>query len=335
MQRLGPGAGLPDFLARHGRSIDEVLHGLPVTASDLRPDAFMPLPLVIEIFERAAAATQCGDIGFQLGKQQSFPALGAVGQLMSYSQTLGEALADYITVQISNSSAGSAYLHRLGDDYAFGFGLYGPGFRSSAHIYDISLAVGINIIRDLTRGAVIPLEALLIRLVPDDPAPYREHARCPVRFNQNQCCLILSARDLDFPLKTYDREAHGKLLGALQARLKRDHSGVADQVRHAMRPLMLTGKTSLDDVAAHLGLHPRTLERRLDAWGTTFGAIKDSVRFAVARELLLITELSASDIAASLGYATPSAFVHAFRRWANVTPTHWRREARAQGAGSE
>ena len=37
MQRLGPGAGLPDLLARHGCSIDEVLHGLPVQAGDLPP----------------------------------------------------------------------------------------------------------------------------------------------------------------------------------------------------------------------------------------------------------------------------------------------------------
>ena len=135
---------------------------------------------------------------------------------MSYSQTLGEALADYVTFQISNSTAASAYLHRLGDDYAFGFGLYAPDFRSSAHIYDISRAVGINIVRDLTRRAVTPLEVLLIRSVPDDPLPYREHARCPVRFNENQCCLILSARDHAFPLKTHDREAHGKLLGAFR-----------------------------------------------------------------------------------------------------------------------
>jgi AraC-like DNA-binding protein len=168
--------------------------------------------------------------------------------------------------------------------------------------------------------------------VPDDPASYREIARCPVRFNQSQCCLILSARDLEFRLKSHDREAREILFAELQKKLQRNSSTVSDRVRHAMRPLMLNGKTSLEDVAGHLGLHPRTLERRLDSEGAAFGAIKDAVRFSVARELLLLTELSASDIAVTLGYATPSAFVHAFRRWADVTPTHWRREARAQGS---
>ena len=59
-----------------------------------------------------------------------------------------------------------------------------------------------------------------------------------------------------------------------------------------MRPLMLTGNTSLDQVAAHLDLHPRTLGRRLETEGTDFGAFKDEVRLAVARELLLITGLA-------------------------------------------
>ena len=332
MQRFGPLAGLPGFLAQYGIGFESVLDGLPVSSAELGPDAFVPISVLSEILQRSAAATGCADIGFQLGKAQSFPALGAVGELMGHCETLGEALANFVTFQISNSTAGSAYLHRLGEDYALGYGLYGQGPRGAAHIYDISLAVGCNIVRDLTKGAVVPLEALLIRSVPEDPSPYREHARCPVRFNQSQCCLILSARDLAFRLKTHDRDARERLFAELQARLKREPNNVSDRVRHAIRPLMLIGQTSLNDVSAHLGLHPRTLERRLESEGAGFSVIKDNVRYGVARELLALTELSASDIAASLGYATPSVFVHAFRRWAGVTPTHWRREARRQGA---
>ena len=45
--------------------------------------------------------------------------------------------------------------------------------------------------------------------------------------------------------------------------------------------------------------------------------IPDVVR---ARELLALTRLAAADIALSLGYASPSAFNRAFRRWSGTTP---------------
>ena len=68
--------------------------------------------------------------------------------------------------------------------------------------------------------------------------------------------------------------------------------------------------------------------RRLEAEGVTFEQLKDEVRLAVSRDLLARTEMAVSDVAAALGYATPSAFVRAFRRWTGKSPSLWRREAR-------
>ena len=78
-------------------------------------------------------------------------------------------------------------------------------------------------------------------------------------------------------------------------------------------------------VAAHLGFHPRALRRALASEGTTFEAIKDEIRYAVAQELLCLTQLPAADVSMSLGYGTPSAFVHAFHRWSGTSPIRWRR----------
>lgn len=95
-------------------------------------------------------------------------------------------------------------------------------------------------------------------------------------------------------------------------------------VRLLLRPLLLMGHARMDEVAGRLGLHPRALRRRLRAEGTSFEAIKDEVRQRAARELLRLGDLSIGDIAATLDYATPSAFVHAFRRWTGTSPGVWR-----------
>jgi AraC-like DNA-binding protein len=84
------------------------------------------------------------------------------------------------------------------------------------------------------------------------------------------------------------------------------------------------GTAGMAELAGQLGLHPRTLRRRLQREGTAFETIKDEVRHTAARELLRLGDLSIADISATLDYASPSAFVHAFRRWSGTSPGRWR-----------
>jgi transcriptional regulator GlxA family with amidase domain len=69
----------------------------------------------------------------------------------------------------------------------------------------------------------------------------------------------------------------------------------------------------------------RTLNRRLEAHGTTFQELLDQVRFEVARDLLTATHMAIDDIAAAVGYASVSPFMRSFRRWSGTTPGRWRR----------
>ena len=108
----------------------------------------------------------------------------------------------------------------------------------------------------------------------------------------------------------------------------------SDHVRHTLRPLLQFGQPSIGEVASRLGLHPRTLERRLEQENTRFEILKDGVRLAMSRELLAFTDLTSSDIAATVGYATPSAFLRAFRRWTGQAPGSWRRACRQKAIGN-
>jgi AraC-like DNA-binding protein len=327
VQRLGPVAAVAGLLRSHDVPLSDILAGLPVTEAGFGPDTFLPIELIAEILERSAA--RLGQpVGLLLGKAQNQAALGPLGELMMSCETLGAAIGTFVSVQIVHSTAAAAYLHRAGDDYAFGFGTYGPDI-GSGHIYDLVAALGCNIVRDLTGGAVRPAEVLMSRAVPPDPGPYREFAGCPVRFNESQTCLILSGRSMEFRLPGADRARRERLLAMLQQKLAPGQVAMAGRVRHHLRPLLLAGQASLPELAVHLNLHPRTLERRLEEEGAAFKDLKDEVRLAVSRELLALTELAVSDIAATLDYATPSAFVRAFRRWAGKPPAQWRRELRS------
>ena len=53
-------------------------------------------------------------------------------------------------------------------------------------------------------------------------------------------------------------------------------------------------------------------------------AILDHTRHYLARELLRNTGLTLNDIAMQLGFAEPSAFFRAFRKWQGCTPGQYR-----------
>ncbi|MFO1086399.1 MAG: AraC family transcriptional regulator [Reyranellaceae bacterium] len=324
MQRAASLLHLFPLLAELGVDPRDALEESGVSAADIRSDTFIPYVSYLQILDRAALLSGCADFGLRLGRLQSLASLGPAGQLMRCAATLGEALSDFATFQISNSTGATVYLHASGSDFALGYGIYDPNMKPSRHVYDLVAGAGCSLVRDLTAGKIEPVEILLIGPEPADLAPYRALTSGPLRFEQSETCLILRRSALEFPLKTANPAAREKILPELYRRLLQAPWGMTNRVRHALRSLMLTGVHSMREVAAHLDIHPRTLRRRLLAEGVTFEAIKDEVRYAVARQLLSLTQLPSADVGLSLGYSTPSSFIHAFERWSGLSPTRWR-----------
>ena len=183
-----------DLPGRHRVGSDQLplRRGPGLTAADLRADHFIPLSLFTQLLDLAASATGRPDISLLLGLRQAPESLGPIGRLMSYAPTLGDALADFVSFQIANSRGAASYLHRMGDDFALGIGIYDLHFRSSTHGYDLAMAVGCSIIRRLTNGKVVPLEVLMICREPTDPSFYRQ--LYDVLFDSTSCTAALCSR---------------------------------------------------------------------------------------------------------------------------------------------
>ena len=107
---------------------------------------------------------------------------------------------------------------------------------------------------------------------------------------------------------------------------------VQDEVLRAMPE----GEISAERIARRLGLHARTLQRRLAAEGTTYAAVVERARRTLAERHLAESRLSVGEVAFLLGYSEPSVFHRAFRRWTGQTPAAFRRAAFApEGAAPQ
>jgi AraC-like DNA-binding protein len=96
-----------------------------------------------------------------------------------------------------------------------------------------------------------------------------------------------------------------------------------------MAALICDGRCTLEAVAAVLGMSVRTVQRRLESEGTTFGALFDDTRRAAALEYLRDPQMAIKEAAYRTGFSELSTFYRAFRRWTGGTPADYRRSLAA------
>ncbi|MFT0858590.1 AraC family transcriptional regulator ligand-binding domain-containing protein [Ancylobacter sp. G4_0304] len=322
-QRVGPLAALPGLLEEFGVSLDDAFAGSGIAPAELVPDARFAYPVLAALLERSAVLAHCPHLGLLVGARNDHRCLGPIGEMMASAPTLGDAFRDYIGLQIGYSRGAVVYLQNIGDDYLIGYGLYAdPG--TGRQIHDLVLALGCNMVRSLTGGRANPLRTLASVGQPATIAPYRSLLKTTTLFDQEHTAVMVSARDMALPLPGADPARRQQLRDSIQKMLRGDLDDIAAQVRHILRPRLMTGEADRESVARELGLGGRTLARHLARTGTSFEAIKDEVRFTIARELLARTCLPIGRIAEALAYSANSTFDHAFTRWAGMAPSQWR-----------
>lgn len=95
-------------------------------------------------------------------------------------------------------------------------------------------------------------------------------------------------------------------------------------VRQIIRAYVNQPGFGLNDLADLAGMHPRTLQRRLDRYhDTSFRKVLGQSRFELAREMLGEPGARISDVASDLGYRSVAAFSKEFRKWAGVSPRRY------------
>ena len=96
-------------------------------------------------------------------------------------------------------------------------------------------------------------------------------------------------------------------------------------VRETISNLLASGHPGLAEVAAQLGISPRTLQRRLAGMNLTHSQLVSQARLTRACQLLARLDVHISEISREIGFATPSAFSRAFQAWTGTSPREFRK----------
>ncbi|MCE1237896.1 MAG: AraC family transcriptional regulator [Hyphomicrobiales bacterium] len=181
-------------------------------------------------------------------------------------------------------------------------------------------------------GRRIPLRLVDFRCSePVGVADYRRFFGAPVRFDRPASRIVFDARHLALPIDRSEK-ALKQFLRAAPANLLvryRYDAGLVATIRTRLRTTAPTEWPDFAATARALRLSPSTLRHRLRQEGRSWQGIRDEIRRDLAIEALTASERSVAEIAGRLGFAEPSAFHRAFRKWTGKSPGVFRRETTA------
>jgi AraC-like DNA-binding protein len=278
------------------------------------------------LLHECAVKTRCPHFGLLVGQRTSLSHLGQPGELMRYAATLRTAAQIFDAYHHLNSQGIATFTREDDGLVVSGYAIYQIGAEYVDQLYDCVVAIDCKVFREVCGSSWAPEKVLFSRARPADVGSYRRFFQAPCRFDSEQTAMLFPSSVLEHPMP----EADPKRLKNLEERAQTIRLEVVPQLRRLLRTLLLEGKPSGDEVAHILSMNRRTLNRRLEALGTSFQKILDEVRFEAARQLLDATKIPLTEIAACLGYSESSAFSRAFRRWSGEAPSSRRLPARTQ-----
>lgn len=298
-------------------------HGLDgVSPGD--PDARVSLVAVYGLVE--AIAARCEEAaGLRFSRGLGAEDFDALGFLMITSPTLGAAIDRFVAHQRLYNEGERHDVVPVAGGALLRFTPWGPPRPAHAWMADVAFGDVFGggqalLGRPLALGPV-----RLRRARPADPGPWFA-ALGEVEFGALVDEVMLPAETLALALPDANRGMHdifARVAAEQLARLPADLS-LGSRVRALIGARLTCGVPDLKELADALGLTPRTLQRRLRDEGETVQGLALEVRRARAGELLA-TAMPLAEVSQRLGYAEPSVFFRAFRRWTGETPEGYRR----------
>lgn len=273
--------------------------------------------------------TGCPHFGLLLGQRLNTSSLGAIGFMVRNAPDVRTALGELAANLRLHNRAAAPYLEIAGRQAIFVYETLHPCAEGWEQIDDAAMGLMWNLMRALCGPDWLPNEVCFRRGKPDDVQPYRRVFRAPLLFGAERTVMVFSASWLSEKVQTADPGLRTYFEQYVQLMKNLSSDGLVAQVNQQLIHLLGRQRCSLQELASQMGLHPRTLNRRLQEAGASFRELHRTVRHQLACQLLRDTGNSIPAIATLLGYSGSNAFVRAFAQWESVPPATWRKGVRS------
>jgi AraC-like DNA-binding protein len=291
------------------------------------PSGALSYRKMVQLLETASVELDRPDFGMRLAAvQKGTKVVGPLDLAMRNSPTLGAAFrycADHVHAY---SSATRLSFENTDGRVFMRFEILLARLSRQRQAVEHALALIQHQTLALSRGQARARDVWFTHEPLAPMSTYRAHFNTDVRFGQSMNGLFFNEEDFDLPLPDSDPQLHEIAASFIEHRFPSSAMSLSTRVHSIIARLLIEGNCTHARVTSALGLHPRTLQRRLREEGESFEAIRDSVRRDVALRYLQQPNVPLVRVTEILGYSETSVLSRSCHRWFSASPRQLRNE---------
>ncbi|WP_076998368.1 AraC family transcriptional regulator [Variovorax sp. KK3] len=290
------------------------------------PDLMIPVERAGRLLQACAQASGNECFGLDMARSRFLSNLGAVGLLMRDQPTLRESLALLMRYQAMLNGALTLAIEEHEHTVVIREALIAGGTHEpTRQRVELALGVMVRAIRQLLASDWRPRRVRFEHAAPKDLSQHVQLFGPNVEFDCEFNCIVCDRSDLDTRNPWADPAMVRYAQPLVDASLGQREASMLDDARRTVMLLLPTGRCSIEKVAEHLGLAPRTVQRRLAEESQSFSGLVNDLRKELAVRYVHESDRPLTEVAELLGF-TPSSF----SRWYQSQFNRSAKESRAQ-----
>ena len=290
------------------------------------PDLMIPVERVGRLLQASAEASGNECFGLGMARSRFLSNLGAVGLLMRDQATLRDSLELLMRYQAMLNGALTLVIEEDAHTVVIREVLIaGSTHQPTRQRVELALGVMVRAIRQLLASDWRPRRVCFEHGPPKDLAQHIQLFGHGVEFNREFNCIVCDRSDLDTRNPWADPAMVRYAQPLVDASLEQHDVSTLDDVRRAVLLLLPSGRCSIEKTAEHLGLAPRTIQRRLAEESQSFSGLVNDLRKELAVRYVHESDRPLTEVAELLGF-TPSSFSRWYQSQFNCSA----KESRAQ-----
>ncbi|MEJ8846103.1 AraC family transcriptional regulator [Variovorax rhizosphaerae] len=290
-------------------------------------DLMIPVERVGELLQASAAKSGNESFGLCMAESRLLSNLGAVGMLIRDQPTLRDSLDVLVRYQtLLNGSLSLMIEESAGVVVIREDVMAGNAKQFTRQRIELALGVMVRLMRQFLGEQWQPRRVCFEHPAPRDTSTHHRLFGPRVEFGYPFHCIVCTKSDLDARNPSADPAMARYAQQLLDTSARLHGETMRKDVRRAILLLMPSGRCTIEQVADHLGLVSRTIQRRLDEQGETFSSMVNEIRKELAQRHVIESDRPLTEVAMLLGFSAPSAL----SRWYQTQYGCSAKQSRAQ-----
>jgi AraC-like DNA-binding protein len=291
-------------------------------------EQFVPARPIADMFEESARLSGCPTFGLQMAMERTVADMGKVSVLVALQPNFDGVLLMLCRYRNSILPILAFHVEKHGDIAVVSADVSLKSKRPYRQINDLLLGFLVGLARSFLGNDWNPECTYIPYPEPDraSRAVYHRAFGRSIQFNADFNGISLLVSDLERPRLGADPALAEHAAMLVKHMLDPGQTSFVQRVQQAIIYLLGTSRATVAETAQTLAMHPRTLQRRLEAAGVTFRELVHEARMQQVARFLANPNLRINEVAEALGYSSTGAFSRWYRTEFGQPPTQGRRE---------